>query len=156
MNWYVVYTKPKWEKKVADRLQEIGITVYCPMVTQMRQWSDRKKKVTVPLFPSYLFIQIEDKNRAAVFEVTGVIRYLFWLRKPAIVKPAEIESIKQWLLAPDTFEVTLSAWKPGDKIVVEEGAFKNQVAIVQEVKKNSYVLVLEALGCVLRVDRKGE
>ena len=52
MNWYVVYTKPKWEKKVAERLDAIGIITYCPLITKVSQWSDRKKKVEVPLFNS--------------------------------------------------------------------------------------------------------
>ncbi|URM37362.1 hypothetical protein LLY39_01890 [Flavobacterium anhuiense] len=45
MNWYVVYTKPKWEKKVADKLNQLGIECYCPLITQIKQWSDRKKRL---------------------------------------------------------------------------------------------------------------
>ena len=59
MSWYVVYTKPKWEKKVAERLNEIGITAYCPFITKVSQWSDRKKKIEVPLFNSYIFVKID-------------------------------------------------------------------------------------------------
>ena len=77
MNWYVVYTKPKWEKKVAERLNAIGVIAYCPLITKERQWSDRKKIVHVPLFNSYIFVQIDDKLRNQVFEVPGAIRYLF-------------------------------------------------------------------------------
>ena len=56
MNWYVLYTKPKWEKKVAEQLQAMGIDCYCPLVMKERQWSDRKKKVEMPLFNSYVFV----------------------------------------------------------------------------------------------------
>ena len=115
MNWYVVYTKPKWEKKVAERLNEIGVVTYCPLVTKTSQWSDRKKKISVPLFNSYIFVKVEDKERNRVFEITGAIRYLFWLGKPAIVKDSEIETIQQWLSAPDIYEVSLAQWKKGDK-----------------------------------------
>jgi transcriptional antiterminator RfaH len=87
MNWLVLYTKPKNEVKVAERLAAAGITVYCPLVTSLRQWSDRKKKVTLPLFSSYVFVQLAEVQRAAVFEVPGVVRYLFWLGKPAVVQP---------------------------------------------------------------------
>ena len=154
MNWYVVYTKPKWEKKVAERLNEIGVVAYCPLVAKERQWSDRKKVVNVPLFNSYIFVEIEEQERNRVFEIPGAVRYLFWLGKPAMVKDSEIETIQNWLSAPATYEVSLDEWKKGDKIVLESGPFVSQSAIIQEVKQNHYIMILESLGCVLRVDKK--
>ena len=154
MNWYVVYTKPKWEKKVADRLNSIGVVTYCPLITKVSQWSDRKKIISVPLFHSYIFVQIEEKKRNQVFEVTGAIRYLFWLGKPAIVKDSEIETIKNWLSVPEEFEVAVEEWKKGDKIVLQSGPFVSQNAVIQEVKQNHYILILESLGCVLKVNKK--
>ncbi len=154
MNWYVVYTKPKWEKKVAERLNEIGVITFCPLITKISQWSDRKKKIIVPLFNSYIFVQLEDKERNRIFEVVGVIRYLFWLGKPAVVRDIEIEAIQKWLSAPDEYEVELDKWKKGDKIVLESGPFVSQSAIIQEVKQNHYILILESLGCMLKVNKK--
>lgn len=154
MNWYVVYTKPKWEKKVAERLNEIGITTYCPLITKLSQWSDRKKRIQVPLFNSYIFVQIQENNRNSIFEIPGAIRYLFWLGKPAIVKEMEIQIIQDWLNAPDTFKIMVDKWQKGDKIVLKSGPFVTQSAIVQEIKQNHYVLVLESLGCILRVEKK--
>ena len=60
--WYVLYTKHRNEKKVAQRLSEAGYTVYCPLQKVRRQWSDRTKVVEEPLFKSYLFIQIEESR----------------------------------------------------------------------------------------------
>ena len=154
MNWYVVYTKPKWEKKVAERLNEIGVVTYCPLITKVSQWSDRKKVIEVPLFNSYIFVQIAEKNRNQIFQVTGAIRYLFWLGKPAIVKDFEIESIKSWLSMPEEFEIAIDGWKQGDKVILESGPFVSQSAIIQEVKQNHYILILESLGCVLKVNKK--
>lgn len=154
MNWYVVYTKPKWEKKVAERLNEAGIVAYCPLIKKISQWSDRKKIVSVPLFNSYIFVQIDDKNRNDIFAITGAIRYLFWIGKPAVVKNCEIEAIQNWLSDPNQYEVILDRWRKGDKIILNSGLFKGQIALVQEVKQNHYVLILESLGCVLRVDEK--
>ncbi len=154
MNWYVVYTKPKWEKKVADKLKQLGIECYCPLITQVKQWSDRKKKIEVPLFNSYVFVQLPDSERNSVFQVSGVVRYLFWLGKPAIVKEHEIENIKTSLKATNISEVSVSAMQVGDKIKLESGAFSNQSAIVQEVSNNYYILVLETLGCVLKIKYK--
>ena len=154
MNWYVVYTKPKWEKKVAEQLVQRGIECYCPLVTQIRQWSDRKKKVEVPLFNSYVFVRLEEKDRNLVFQSSGVVRYLFWLGQPAIVREEEITTIKNWLSMPDTYEVSVAALQVGDKIVLDSGPFQSQEAVVQEVNKNSYVLFLESLGCVLKMKLK--
>jgi len=154
MNWYVVYTKPKWEKKVAERLNEIGVVTFCPLITKISQWSDRKKILSVPLFNSYIFVQIEDKQRNRIFEVVGAVRYLFWLGKPAVVKDSEIETIKNWLSIPDTYDVSIAEWKKGDKIIMESGPFLSQSAVIQEVKKNHYILILESLGCILKVNKK--
>jgi transcriptional antiterminator RfaH len=156
MTWHVIYTKPKWEKKVADLLEKSGIEVYCPMVTQIKQWSDRKKKVETPLIPSYVFVNVEEKNRNDVFEVQGVVRYLFWLGKPAIVRDSEIETMRNWLSAPNDYKVSVDKWKKGDNVILESGPFVTQSALVQEVKPNQYVLILESLGCVLKVQKKSD
>jgi transcriptional antiterminator RfaH len=154
MNWYVIYTKPKWEKKVAEKLNQVGIECYCPLITQVKQWSDRKKKVEVPLFNSYVFVRLKDTDRNSVFQVAGVIRYLFWLGKPAIVKVEEISIIKNSLSSPNISEVTVATIQVGDKIKLETGVFSNQEAIVQEVSKTHYILILESLGCVLKIKYK--
>ncbi|MFV8360163.1 UpxY family transcription antiterminator [Flavobacterium sp. LS1P3] len=154
MNWYVVYTKPKWEKKVAEQLKNKGIECYCPLITQVRQWSDRKKKVEVPLFNSYVFVQLPDSERNAVFQSVGVVRYLFWLGKPAVVRDEEISVIKKWLNPSEGNEVSVFSFQIGDAIQLDSGPFSNQKAIVQEVTNTHYVLVLESLGCVLKMKYK--
>ena len=154
MNWYVVYTKPKWEKKVAAQLNSIGIECYCPLITQVRQWSDRKKKVEVPLFNSYVFVKIEESERSEVFRSLGAVRYLFWLGKPAVVRDDEIAVIKKWLTSSVTSELSVVSFQTGDIIEVESGPFSAQKAIVQEVTNTHYILVLESMGCVLKMKLK--
>jgi len=152
MTWFALYTKPKNEKKVTEQLQKAGIEVYCPMVTQIKQWSDRKKKTETPLIPSYVFVNIEEKNRNDVFEVHGVVRYLFWLGKPAIVRHEEIlalqESLKETVTA-----VEITDYKEGDTINIPEGPFIGQEGIVKEVKKNKLQLVLKELGMLITLTR---
>jgi len=154
MNWYVIYTKPKWEKKVADKLNEIGIESYCPVITEIKQWSDRKKKVETPLFNSYVFVQLLESDRNSVFQIAGVVRYLFWLGKPAIVRDEEINIIKKSLASPNLSEVSVTSIQVGDRITLESGAFSNQDAIVKEVSNTHYILMLESLGCVLKIKYK--
>lgn len=156
MNWYVVYTKPKWEKKVAEKLNETGIEAYCPVITQIKQWSDRKKKVEVPLFNSYVFVRLSDIERNSVFKVAGVVRYLFWLGKPAVVRDEEIAEIKKSLSGINISDVLVMPYKKGDKIKLDSGAFNNHQAVVKEVTNTHYILVLETMGCILKIKYKKE
>ena len=151
MDWYVLYTKPKWEKKVAEQLTKNGIECYCPTIIKVRQWSDRKKKVEVPLFNSYVFVQLPEADRNIVFNSPGVVRYLFWLGKPAIVRSDEIDVIKKWLNTGFDADISVAKYKVGDTVEVESGPFLSQKAIVQEVNNTNYILVLESLGCVLKM-----
>jgi transcriptional antiterminator RfaH len=153
MSWYVLYTKPQAEKKVAEQLFKMGVEVYCPVITQVRQWSDRKKKIEAPLFTSYIFVNLEDKDRNLVFNAKGAVRYLFWLGKPAIVKDAEIEAIKHWL-ADDSADIQVVSLNQGDVVNIKEGLFKGQKGTVQQVNKNDVRLTIESMGVVLIVNKK--
>ncbi len=148
MPWYVLYTNPKAEKKVAEQLTKIGIVNYCPLITKVQQWSDRKKKLVAPLFSSYVFVNIEDNQRNSVFAVKGAVRYLFWLGNPAIVREDEIATIKNWL-DNDSINIEIETVKPGDKLTISDGPFKSQSGIIQEVNKHTVRLVLESMGIVL-------
>lgn len=152
MNWYALYTKPRNEKKVAQKLEAMGLQVFCPMVSTIVQWSDRKKKVQKPLINSYVFVKISDKSKLDVFQVSGVVRYVYWLGKPAIIKEEEIESLKKYLQEP-ILGVLVDSWEPKDKIVIREGVFKNTIGIVQENSKSQVVLLLETLGVKLIIQK---
>jgi transcriptional antiterminator RfaH len=151
MNWYVIYTKPRWEKRVATELEELDIEAYCPVVTEVRQWSDRKKKVVTPLFKSYVFVRLTEKTRQEVFKAPGVIQFLYWLGKPAIVKDAEIEIIKDWLNNDDIDIVSTDHLSPGDQVTIAEGDFKGQEAIIQKIGKKRMRLILKSMGFVVNV-----
>ncbi|HBK83801.1 MAG TPA: antitermination protein NusG [Flavobacterium sp.] len=152
MNWYVVYTKPRHEKKVADALLQIGINAYCPMKAELKQWSDRKKKVTTPLLSSYVFVQIEEAKRNHVFNVSGVVRFLFWLGKPALVRNQEIYALKEF--TQNTYSKIVSrALQPGEKIQIEKGAFAGQHALIKEVLPNKLILILESIGVLLTMEK---
>lgn len=148
MPWFVLYTQPRNEKKVVERLEKLGLTVYCPMTLQVRQWSDRKKKVLVPLLNSYVFVNLDEADRNLVFSVPGVVRYLFWLGQPAIVRDEEIKTLQNWL-STDFNSLEVTALKPGDTITLKEGAFKNQEARIKTISKNKMQLVLTSLGLLV-------
>lgn len=153
MPWYAVYTRPKNEKKVTDQLVKLGIEVYCPLVTQVKQWSDRKKKVETPLISSYVFVNIEEKDRDKVFEAFGVVRYLFWLGKPAIIRDEEIYLLKDSLKEViSTFEI--SEIKPGDVLNISRGPFQGKEGVVKAVEKNKIQLILKELGVLITLTRE--
>ena len=151
MNWYALYTKPRWEQKVANELEKRDIEVYCPTITEVKQWSDRKKKVTSPLFKSYVFVYLEEKNRSQVFDVPGAVQYVFWLGKPAIIRQEEINTIKHWLEDDRVEAVEVSHLSPGDQLTIASGSFKGKEGIVQKVGKKRLKLVLKSLGLVVNV-----
>ena len=95
MPWLVLYTNPRAEMKVAQRLKKIGVEAYCPARMEMRQRSDRKKKIWVPLLSSMVLVNIEEREKNKVFDVHGVLRYLFWLGQPAKVSVDEVLTLKE-------------------------------------------------------------
>ena len=151
-NWYVLYTKPRHEKKIAERLTGAGYTTYCPLYKVKRQWSDRTKVVEEPLFRSYIFIHIEDHKREEVFTFPGTVRYLFWLRKPAVVRPVEIEAIQKWLGHYDHDCLEVEDITPGTLVRITSGQFMNEEAILLDQTRNKAVVQLKELGIQLSLD----
>src|SRR5690348_11347756 len=95
--WYAIYTKHRWEKKVSGLLVQKGIESYCPPNKVRRRWSDRMKTIEEPLFKSYVFVRVADAARTAVRMTDGVINFVYWNGKPALIKDKEITAIKRFL-----------------------------------------------------------
>lgn len=103
-NWYAVYTMPRTEKKVEQRLIDKGFEVYLPLVSTIRMWSDRKKKVKMPLIPGYIFIQSEEKTLFESLSVQGALGIIRHLGKPAKIRDYEIENLKLLQKEPNQFQ----------------------------------------------------
>lgn len=121
------------------------------MVSEVRQWSDRKKKVIAPLFTGYVFVKLKEKERELVFQVPGVVRYLYWLGKPAVVKDMEIQTIRNWVEDDNVLELVVANFSPGDRITIPNGVLKDKEVIIKDVSKNKMRLVLLGLGCTVTV-----
>lgn len=147
--WYVVYSKPRWEKKVSALLSEKGITVYCPINRLKKRWSDRVKKVEQPLFTSYVFVQIHENEKSKVRETPGVINYVYFNGKPAIVKNAEIERIKKFLSENENVSVEPAEFKKNQRVIIEEGLFIEQEGTVVDLQNNKVLVEIESLGYTL-------
>src|SRR4026208_2429232 len=103
--WLAIYTRPRWEKKVNQLLSEKGLDCYCPLNKVRRKWSDRIKVVEEPLFKSYVFVKVSDEDRTAVRMTPGVINFVYWQGKPAVIKEKEINIIKRFLNEYENVEV---------------------------------------------------
>ena len=149
MNWFVLYVKSNTEKKVASTLAKLELETYAPHVTEIRQWSDRKKKVDVPLFKSYVFVKLEETQRNRVFDVPGVVRYLFWLGKPARVRDREIDVIKDWIDNDAVENLVLSQFATGDHVMIKRGPLKDKEAIIEHIDTTNVRLTLLDMGVVV-------
>jgi len=157
MPWYVLYTKPRNEKKLAQELAKAGFEVYCPILTIEKQWSDRKKKVEEPVFKSYVFVQLDNyaKSRTLVLTFPGAVCFLFWLGKPGVVLQQEIDVIRELLDNTIVTNVCISP-APGDNVVVKNGPFKDQVGSVVKVKENIVTLSIPSIGWKVMIETKVE
>ena len=151
--WFILYTKPNKEIQVAEQLKELGFVSFCPTITIVKQYSDRKKKIIKPLIPSYVFVFIEEARRKDIFSVFGVVQYVFWLGKPAVVKEREIDLMKQYLKG-EFHSVLLKNFTIGKFHKISEGILKGNIGRVIEIQKNQIKLQLESLGMIVTLKLK--
>ena len=145
MNWYVLHTKPRSEKKVEDKLLSLGINAYCPTRSEIRFWSDRKKRIQVPVLPSMVLVNIDNKDINKVFESSGVVRYMFWLGKRAIVRQSEVDILKKYLKGGyNLINSKLSNIKVGDNFSLS--SFNNERGIVNRISNNNIWIFLKSIG----------
>ena len=151
--WFVVYTKPQHELKVASQLSAMGITNYCPTITLLKQYSDRKKKVTKPLLSSYVMVELEQNERNKVFACSGIVRYLFFLGKPAVVLGSDIELMQDHLsgVYNDIKVTTLSV---GDSHTIAEGPFSGVTGKVVQSDNTKVKLELASLGMSITLKKQ--
>lgn len=143
--WFAIYTKSRMEKKVADRLAEQQIEVYCPTQTVLRQWSDRKKKVKVAVFPSYVFVRfINEQDRLKILQTPGVVNFVRHLGQDAKIRPVEIDAIQELLGEFET--VSIEVLNAGDAIQIEHGSMKGKAGKVLKVQKDKVIVYIESLG----------
>ena len=148
MKWLVLHTKPRQELKVAQRINELGVKAYCPSYKELKQYSDRKKKVEMPLLPSYVLVYVSEKDRPIVFNISGVLRYVFWLGKPAEVRTEEVELLKESMRGVYN-KVSISSLKKGDNHTISYGPLKGFKGKILKIFKNKLKLELPSLGVLV-------
>ncbi len=148
-HWYVVYTRPRWEKKVAKLLLEKGIRHYCPLNRVMKQWSDRKKIVFEPLFKGYVFICTSERDKWSIKNIDGILNYVYWLGKPARIKEAEINTIRMFLQEFTDVEVIDKQLDINDMVIIKQGVLMNYRGIIVEVTGNKAKVRIDSMGIQL-------
>jgi transcription antitermination factor NusG len=144
--WYAIYTRPRWEKKVYGLMVERGIEAYCPLNRVRKKWSDRMKWVEEPLFKSYLFVKVTEEEMTQVRMVDGVVNFVYWLGKPALVRDKEIESIRKFLYEYRDIRVEPLDLKEDTEVSIRGGAFMDRRGRVMKVLNNRVQVLIESIG----------
>lgn len=145
-NWYAVYTKPRWEKKICAQLERKGLVYYCPMNKVRKKWSDRYKVIEEPLFKSYVFVCVSEEEKTRVRLTDGVMNFLYWNGKPAIIREQEIEVIRKFLNEYTDVQAKPVQLENGQKVRVKTGLMMDTEGIVIKVLNNRAYVLLESLG----------
>ena len=156
-SWYVLYTKPRWERKITSQLSDIGIESYCPLNLVERNWSDRKKLVQEPLFRCYVFVRVNAENIIKPLEINGVFHYVCGMKKPVPVRDKEIEVIRRFLFEYGSVKLEKISVGVNDAIEILYGPFMEKTGQIMQVNDNYVKVAISSLGysLVATVSRSG-
>jgi len=146
--WFVLYTSPRAEKKVHERISVKGYNSWLPLHRTPRAWSDRVKLVDVPLFNSYVFVQCTELDLRDLLKIYGVVRIVYYDGKPAVIRQNEIDTIKDFLEAAANNELC-----PGEEVEILCGTMKYVSGKIKKIKKDYLVLYIEQLGATIGVKK---
>lgn len=153
-HWHAIYVKSRSEKKVAERLHDLGIDYYLPLVTTIKQWSDRKKRVEEPLFKSYVFVHSNAKQHIPILNIYGVLRFVTFEHQPVIVPENQIAAIKKYIDDYDESKKTQETCdlQEGQMVRIISGpliGLEGKLVSTKDVKK--LIIYIEAVGQYLPV-----
>lgn len=153
-NWYAIFTKPRSEKKVYQRMLDHNIEVFLPMVKTVRQWSDRKKTIEIPLISSYIFVHMPEKDLYKTLPIQGTVNVLKHLGKPAKVRATEIENLRILSGTGEANQVSNCVnVSHGDDVEVINGPFMGLIATcIREGKNHRVIVKIDSLGSCFNVN----
>ena len=151
--WNVIYTRSRAEKKVNQLLNEQGIITFLPLIKEVRQWSDRKRKVEVPLINSYVFVKADKNNYLKILETPGVVKFIKFINKNAVISEQEINNLK--IIISNNiadFNIIHNDFSKGEKIEIKSGNFKGLTGIIDSQKKDALVVRITELNISLLIE----
>lgn len=149
LRWYALYTRSRWEKKVSELLDAKQIENYCPVQRLERNWSDRKKIILEPLFKSYVLVRLAPKAHIPVLQTDGVIGFVTFQGKPAVIRDEEIDTVKQFLQDYEHIQVEKIDVNVNDEVTIIHGPLMQQTGQVMEVNNRMVKVMLPSLGFAL-------
>ncbi|MFN0274702.1 MAG: UpxY family transcription antiterminator [Chitinophagales bacterium] len=150
--WYVLYVRSRAEKKVRDRLEKNSIDVFLPLIKVVRQWSDRRKQVQVPLFNGYLFLFIDPGQFSFVKMIEGVVGFVKQEHKNATISEEEISTIRKFLETGIHIETENDTFLPGEKVKINFGPLKGYTGELIEIKnEKQFIVRLSVIHQVLKL-----
>jgi transcription antitermination factor NusG len=157
-NWYAIRVKSRSEKKVYSDLIEQEIEAYLPLQRKLRQWSDRKKWIEMPLISGYVFVYISRKEYEAVLKIFNVVCYVYFEGKAAIIRDADINLLKRMLGQVEVeLEITLEQLKPGQMVEIISGPLCGVIGeLINFQGKNKVALRIQPLGYTVLVEAPGK
>jgi transcription antitermination factor NusG len=147
--WLAIYSRPRWEKKVNQLLLEKGFESYCPLNKVRRKWSDRIKIVEEPLFKSYVFVKVNEEDRTGVRMTPGVINFVYWEGKPAVIREKEINTIKRFLNEYENVEVQAMNLQVHQRVKITTGPLMDHEGEVLSLQRKAVKVAIDSLGYVL-------
>lgn len=154
-NWYAVYTKSRKEKKLYKQYIDAGINAYLPIIKTLKQWSDRKKKVELPMLPSYVFVKALKNELSNILTYEGAVGLVKHERKPAIIPNEQIMLLKKVEKHDLPVSLCSEKIKEGVSVKVVSGALKSYVGQIVEVKsKKRFRIAIKGVSN-LNIDIQG-
>ena len=150
-HWFALYTKPRHEFKAALELESVSIEHYLPTLTVMKRWSDRKKKITEPLFRGYIFIYSNERERWLAVSQSTIVRTICFDGKPSVIPEWQIENLKKMLSeSPEVF--VSDKIEIGTQVKISDGPFKDVIGVVTGEQEDKWFAVsIDLLRCSVRV-----
>ena len=151
--WYAVYTRSRGEKKLTELLISEGYLAYIPLVKTLRQWSDRKKRVEIPLIPSYVFVKVSNREYYDVLNTPGVVAYVSFEGKAAPIRESQIEAMRKAVDGNMNVKLTHESINQGQKVKIIAGPMKGAEGEYIETKhKSNFIINLDNIGFTLKVE----
>ena len=145
--WYALYTKSRAEKRVYKALMEEHIEAYLPLHLEQREWSDRKKWVEMPVVRSYVFVKASPCEHYKVLNVSGVVRFVYFDGKPAIIPDCQIKTLKATIESNLRYKLVSTPLKKGDRIIIKGGPLEGfQGEITDPSRPNQLLIRINHIG----------
>lgn len=144
--WNVLYTRSRHEQKCIELIARLGIEALCPTIKTKRQWSDRIKKISVPLFPSYVFVKLSEKERQSVVNVPGVVKFVSWEGRPAEVSQREMKRIQELQGREGEVEILELNHLAKGEIDINSGHFKGFKGKIDQRRSRSISVIVSELN----------